>query len=167
MNHESRRCARFWVVTSLRNPPRELPVLVLLSAVIGVVAVIFTLLAADLVQGRGLNFAALTRSESLILYPAFAVGLAVTAVIWYVRRGDQLPLRYWDGVTWGVVCFALVATTALLTSLPSILKDPVMGFGGTVFFVYGVGGLFALPAIFTVAPFTVWAWHTTLAALRR
>ncbi|NJK46026.1 MAG: hypothetical protein HC933_18755 [Pleurocapsa sp. SU_196_0] len=154
-------------MTSLRNPPLELTVLVLLSAVIGVVAVVFTLFVADLVQGRGLNFAALTRSESLSLYPAFAVGLAVTAVIWYIRRGDALPFRFWDGVIWGVVCFALVATIALLTNLPSILKDPVIGLGGTVIFIYVVGGLFALPAIFTVAPFTVWVWHTTLAALRR
>jgi hypothetical protein len=144
-----------------------LPVLVLVSAVIGVVAVVVTLLVADLVQGRGLNVAGLTRSESLTLYPAFAVGLAVTVVIWYLRRGDATPFRYWDGVIWGVVCFALVATIALLTSLPSILRDPVMGLGGTVFFVYVVGGLFALPAIFTVAPFTVWVWHATLEALRR
>ena len=144
----------------------EISSLLVLSAVLGLVAVVVTLLGADLVQGRGLNLAALTRSESTSYYLIAGAGLAGTAMIWYVRGGYTQPFRYWNGVLWGVVCFAMTATLVLIPSLPSILKDTVVGFVGTLFFVYVAGGAFALPAIFTVAPCTVWLWHATITALR-
>lgn len=149
-----------------RNTLLELVALIALSAVLGVCAVIASLLIADLVQGRGFNTPALTRPESLVFYLAFAVGLAVASVIWYSRRGDLRPYRYWDGVLWGVVCYALTATIAIVPELPSIARDPVLGLFGTLFFVYIAGGAFALPAILTVAPLALWCWHKLLSALR-
>lgn len=137
-----------------------------LSAVLGAVAVVVTLLAGDVVQGRGLNFAALTRSESTSYYFMASAGLAGTSLIWYFQRGYAQPFTYWNGVTWGAVCFALTATILLIPQLPSVIKDPVFGLFGTLFFVYVAGGAFALPAIFTVVPFTVWLWHATIAAMR-
>lgn len=149
-------------------PPSLIEVVALLavSAVFGVIAVVVTLLAGDLVQGRGLNFAALTRSDSTGYYLIASIGLAGTALIWYLQRGYTQPFTYWNGVVWGVVCFALTATVVLIPQLPSAAKDPVLGLFGTLFFVYAAGGLFALPAIFTIAPFTVWLWYATIAAMR-
>lgn len=144
----------------------EVVALLALSAILGVVAVVVTLLAGDVVQGRGLNFAALTRPDSAGYYLIASAGLAGTALIWYFRRVHTQPFTYWNGVVWGVVCFALTATVALIPQIPSMIKDPVLGLAGTLFFVYVAGGAFALPAIFTIAPFTVWLWHTVIAAMR-
>ena len=144
----------------------EVTALLALSAVLGAVAVVVTLLAGDLVQGRGLNFAALTRSESTGYYFLASAGLAGTALIWYFQRGYAQPFTYWNGVIWGAVCFAVTATVLMIPSLPSAIKDPVFGLFGYLFFVYVAGGAFSLPAIFTVAPLTVWLWHTVIAAMR-
>ena len=144
----------------------EVAALLALSAALGVVAVVVTLLAGDVVQGRGLNFAALTRSESTGYYLYASAGLAGSALIWYFQRGYTQPFTYWNGVVWGVVCFALTATVLVIPQLPGAIKDPVLGLFGTLFFVYVAGGAFALPAIFTIAPLTVWLWHITIAAMR-
>ena len=144
----------------------EVIALLVISALLGSVAVVVALLGADLVQARGLNFAALTRSESTGFYWIASAGLAGTALIWYVQRGYAQLFTYWNGVVWGVICFALTATLVVIPQIPSMLKDPVFGLAGTLFFVYVAGGAFALPAIFTIAPLTVWLWHTVIAAMR-
>ncbi len=149
-----------------QNTPLEGLALVVVSALLGALAVAVTLLAADLVQGRGLNFASLISPDALMYFPALALGLAVTSLIWYSRRGAERAYRYRDGLVWGVVCFLLTATAVLLLSLPGILGDSEFGLTGTLFFVYIVGGVFALPAIFTVAPLALWLWHRTIKTLR-
>jgi hypothetical protein len=154
------------MTTPLRNVPLELAALVILSALLGALSVVVVLLVGDLVQGRGLNFAALTRSDSTGYYWLVSAGLAGTALIWYFQRGYAQPFVYWKGVIWGLVCFALTAAVVLIPQLPSAIKDPVLGLFGTLFFVYVAGGAFSLPAIFTVAPLTVWLWHTVIAAMR-
>lgn len=154
------------MTTPLRNVPLELAALVILSALLGALSVVIVLLVGDLVQGRGLNFAALTRSDSAGYYAIASIGLAGTALIWYFQRGYMQPFTYWNGVIWGLICFALTATVVLIPQLPSAVKDPVLGLFGTLFFVYVAGGAFSLPAIFTIAPLTVWLWHTVIAAMR-
>ena len=154
------------MITPLRNVPLEIAALVIVSALLGALSVVVVLLIGDLVQGRGLNFAALTRSDSTGYYLIASAGLAGTALIWYFQRGYAQPFTYWNGVIWGVTCFALAATVVLIPQIPIAIKDPVLGLFGTLFFVYVAGGLFALPAIFTIAPFTVWLWHTIIAAMR-
>ena len=72
----------------------EVAALLALSAALGVVAVVVTLLAGDVVQGRGLNFAALTRSDSTGYYLYASAGLAGSALIWYFQRGYTQPFTY-------------------------------------------------------------------------
>ena len=144
----------------------EVAALLALSAALGVVAVVVTLLAGDVVQGRGLNFAALTRSDSTGYYLLAGAGLAGSALIWYFQRGYTQPFTYWNGVVWGVVCYALTATVLVISQVPTAIKEPVFGLFGLLFFVYLAGGAFALPAIFTIAPLALWSWHGVVAWLR-
>jgi hypothetical protein len=148
-----------------KNSSLELIALVVVSALLGGLSVVVALLIGNLAQGRGVNWAALTCSESLLYYPVFAAALAATAVLWYVRRGDLQIFSYWDGVLWGVACFLATATIALIPNLSSARGSPY-GLVGTMVFVYLGGGLFALPAVFTVAPLALWCWHRVVARLR-
>ncbi len=149
-----------------RNPFLELAALMIVSALLGALSVVFVLLTGDVVQGRSLNWAALTRSDSLVYYPVIAAGLAAISVTWYLRRGDLRPFRYWDGVLWGLFCFVATATLALIPQILSGAQGSPYGVLGTLIFVYFGGGLFALPAMFTVGPLALWSWHRVLAALR-
>jgi hypothetical protein len=152
-------------MSTVKNPNLEMLALVILSALMGSLGVMLSLIAADLIQGRHPNLASLGTSDTLKMCGLVGFGFALTALIWYVRHGWESPFRYWDGVVWGLVCYAMSATLALVVSLQSVAKDVVLGLPGTLVTVYVVGGVFALPAIFTVAPLTLLIWYKAVSLL--